>query len=179
MKKSVLSLCLMSIGLGSYSQEVVYQAKIEKEQIPAAILEAIVTDFPEYTTEEFYAIPLEFVEGDVIVNHAVSSTDDYDTFDVMLEGKGRTMVATYDRYGNFIHAMEHVKNGVLPEAVRTAMAKSYPGWSLDKDSYTMSHQRLGKNKERYRMELSKGDQRIHVYTDANGNIVNNPRIKNN
>jgi hypothetical protein len=137
----------------------------------------VVTDFPGYTTEEFFAVPLEFVEGDVIVNRDISSLEDYDTFDVRLAGKGHNMVATYDRYGTLMHSMEHIKDGVLPETVRTAMAKAYPGWSLARDTYNMSHQRMGKLKERYRMELTKGDQKIHVYTDANGKILNHPQKK--
>jgi len=41
----------------------------------------------------------------------------------------------------------------------------------------MSSYEDGKERQRYRMELTKDNEKMHVYTDANGKILNKTKIR--
>ncbi len=176
MKKTVLGIVMIGLTVQGFSQELLYEAKIRKEEVPAAVIESVERNYPEFTRDEYAALPLEYVENDVVVNNDIHSIDDYDTFKVFLSGKGREFTATYDRAGNLMNTMEHMKNVAPPNAVKSAITKAYPGWSLEKDSYTMTHYNGSKEKERYRVIITKGGEKMHVYTDANGKIINKPKM---
>jgi len=175
MKKVVLSLVMLGIGAQAFAQDVLYSAKIKKEELPELIITAIETDYPDYTMEEFSAIPLEYVDSDVYINRDADSVDDYATFEISLQGKGKDLTVTYDREGNRISTMEHAKNVAPDRAVAGAVAKAYPGWTIAKDTYNMTHYTGGNERQRYRLELTKGDEKMHVYTDAKGKILNKPK----
>ncbi|WP_149276284.1 hypothetical protein [Pareuzebyella sediminis] len=177
MKKVVLSLVVLGLSAQAFAQDVLYSAKIKEEDVPEVIIEAVERDYPDFTIEEYAAIPIEYVESDVYVNRSIDSVDDYDTFDITLEGKGKEFTATYNKYGDLISTSEHLKNIAPPAAVRNAVAKSYPGWTIEKDVYNMKSYGNGKARERYRMELTKGNEKMHVYTNANGKILNRPKMK--
>ena len=177
MKKVVLSLVVLGLGAQAYAQDVLYSVKIEKEDVPSVVIEAVEQDYPDFTIEEFEAVPVEYVESDVYVNRNIDSMDDYDTFDVILEAKGRELTATYNKFGDLLSTNEHLKNIAPPAAVRNAVAKAYPGWTIKKDVYNMSSYKNHKARERYRMELTKGNEKIHVYTDAKGKILNSPKMR--
>ena len=178
MKKVVVfSLVLLGLGAQAFAQDVIYSEKIKAEDLPSAIIEAVQEDYPDFAIEEVEAIPVEYVEDDVYINRDINSMDDYDTFDVTLEGKGKELTATYDRSGNLISTNEHLKNVAPPAAVRSAVAKAYPGWVIKKDVYNMSSYEGGKARQRYRMELTKGNEKIHVYTNAKGKILNRPKMR--
>ena len=177
MKKVVFSLLVLGLGAQAFAQDVIYSAKIKKEDVPEVIIEAVERDYPDFTIEEFAAVPIEYVESDVYVNRNINSIDDYDTFEFTLEGKGKEFTATYDRSGDLINTNEHLKNIAPPAAVRSAIAKAYPGWTIEKDVYNMNSYGNGKARERYRMELTKGNEKMHVYTNANGKILNRPKMK--
>lgn len=176
MKKIVLSFIILGFGVSAYAQDVLYEAKIKKEEVPAVIIAAVERDYPEFAMEEFAALPLEYVEKDVIVNTHVDSIDDYDTFEIKLTGKGKEFIATYDRDGKLLSTMEHMVNITPPEVVRSSVAKAYPGWVFSKDTYNLSHFTGDKARERYRIELTKGNEKMHVYTDVHGKILNHPRM---
>ena len=87
MKKVVVfSLVLLGLGAQAFAQDILYSEKIKKEDVPAAIIEAVEEDYPGFTIEEMAAIPVEYVENDVYINRDINSIDDYDTFDITLEG---------------------------------------------------------------------------------------------
>jgi len=124
-KVVVFSLVLLGLSAQGFAQDVIYSEKIKKEDVPAAIIESVAQDYPDFTIEEMAAIPVEYVESDVYVNRDIKSIDDYDTFEITLEGKGKEFTATYDRSGNLISTNEHLKNIAPPAAVRSAIAKAY------------------------------------------------------
>src|SRR5690606_24838300 len=97
MKKIILSFVVLGFGVNAYAQDVLYEAKIKKEEVPAVIIAAVERDYPGFAMEEFAALPLEYIEKDVIVNTNVDSIDDYDTFEIKLTGQGKEFNATYDR----------------------------------------------------------------------------------
>ncbi len=176
MKNTLLSLCMIGLAGQSFAQDVLYQAHIKKEEVPAVIVEAVETDFPGYVMEDFYALPFEYVEEDVVVNKDIDSIDDYETFEITLTGKGEAISATYNADGKLLNTHAHAKNVKLPEEVTKSITKKYPGWALTKDMHKLSSYANGKKKDRYKVVLKKGTDTMHVVTDENGKIVNKPKI---
>ncbi|WP_163410035.1 hypothetical protein [Flavobacterium ajazii] len=62
---------------------------------------------------------------------------------------------------NFQSAYTEIKTDEVPAAVKTALETAYPGAKLDK-AYV-------NEKKEYKLDISVGDQKATVYSDANGN----------
>jgi len=156
----------------SYAQDdVLFEAKLKKEEMPVAIVENVSQDFPGLVVEEFDAVPLDYVEDDVIVDRSIKSNSDYDTYQVKLEGKNQLLIATYNKAGKLISTVEHGKNVMLPVSVEDAVVKAFPGWDITEDHYKMSHYKGEKKIDRYKLNIKKGKEMKKVYFDANGNIL--------
>ena len=69
----------------------------------------------------------------------IDSDEDYDTYQVILKGKNGKIVSTYNKEGNLLSSVEHLKNIEPAVEVRDAMAKAFPGWIITKDHYKMTH----------------------------------------
>jgi|TARA_R110002033_G_scaffold32585_1_gene69798 hypothetical protein len=162
---------MLGLTMQTQAQDILYEAKIAKDDMPVVIVDAVKKDFPNYMMEEFYAVPIEFVEEDIFINRDIASNDDYDTYAIVLDGKEGRVQATYNKDGDLINTVEHLKNIVLPVAVRNSVVKAYPGWSIEKDTYNMVNYSNKTKKERYRLVLSKNGEKIRVYTDAKGHIL--------
>jgi len=102
---------------------------------------------------------------------------DYDYYKITLKGTGNkiesNMELDYDTDGNLIKSTEHIKNFAPPETIRYALANSYPGWTLKKDAFDLIQFKDGKEKEHYQLTLAKNGREIKVYTDIDGNLLNN------
>ncbi len=171
-----MSIVLLATALQSFGQEMTdYRMTVAKSDVPTPILKAVEADFPGARLVEFAAIPLDYVDGEVFLDKIGAPSDAYDTFAITLDSKGREFTAEYQRDGKLISTMEQLKNVTPPPAVRNAVEKAYPGWEITKDSYSMVHHRDGKKKERYRLVLAKNRQKVKVYTDAKGKILNKPK----
>lgn len=172
MKKLILGILMTGLSIQTYAQDVVFKAKLKKEDVPTAVIEAVETDFPDFLAIEYAAIPVEVVDEDVFVNTNVDPYSHYDTYQLMLDqGNGKSLEATYNMKGKLISTMEHLKNITPPAAVRNSIASAFPGWTIEKDVYKMIHYSGKKAKERYRMTLGKDHNKMRVYTDEKGTIL--------
>ena len=176
MKTTLLSIAVLGISAQSIAQDVIYEAKIEQNKVPEVIISSLERDFPGYSVVRYSSNPMEFVEGDVVLNRDVLSAENYDAYDISLMGKGKELVTTYDRNGKLIYTSEHLKQFTPPASIRNAITEAYPGWTLEQDTYTMVHYTRGEKKEWYRMILSKDGHRIKVFTDGSGKILNHPKM---
>ncbi|WP_158976571.1 hypothetical protein [Cellulophaga sp. L1A9] len=172
MKTTILSIVLVGFAFQTYAQDMLYRAKIKVEEVPELVVSAVEEDFPDFLIVEYLALPLEYVEGDVYINPNIDSNADYDTFQIVLKEHGKELTATYDSDGNLIKTTEHLKNVALPYAVSKAIAKEYPEWKFEKDSYDMVQLGNSKAKKRYRVILENHGKKIRVHTNAKGKILN-------
>ncbi|MBD0776829.1 hypothetical protein HPE56_03395 [Maribacter sp. ANRC-HE7] len=172
MKKIIVSAVLLGLSFQSYAQKVIYQAKLKAENVPKVLVSAVEEDFPEYSIVEYDAIPIEYIDEEVYLNPDINSLSDYDTFEITLTGKKGELLATYDSNGNLLQITEKLKDITPPLAVRKAIAKEFPEWSLVKDHYSLVRYTNSKKKERYRMVLENHGKKITVHTDARGHILN-------
>ncbi|RUA11137.1 MAG: hypothetical protein DSY82_04005 [Flavobacteriia bacterium] len=171
MKKLIVVFVFLGFAFQSYAQDLLFESKIKKEKVPVAIVESIQEDFPGYVVEEYSAIPIEYIEEDVIVNRNVKSSDDYDTFLVKIKDKNKIITATYTKEGRLVNTTAYGKNVVLPVSVTKAVVKAFPGWIIVKDYYKMVSYNNNLKKERYKVIIKKGKEKKKVLVDASGNIL--------
>ncbi len=171
MKKTILTLVLAGFAIQSYAQDLLFEAKIKKEEVPEVVIAAVEKDFPDFVVDEYTAVPLEFIEEDVIVDRNIKSNDDYDTFQISLSNKNEKLTATYSKDGKLISTFAYGKNVLLPKTVRDAVAKAFPKSIFVEDTYKMVSYTNGKKNERYKVIIKKGNEMKKVVVDASGNII--------
>jgi len=171
MKKIVTTLVLVGFVFQLFAQDVIFEAKVKKEEVPAVVVAAVEKDFPDYVVEEYSVVPVEFIEEDVIVDRGIKSNDDYDTFQISLKNKNERITATYTKDGKLISTFAYGKNVPLPKSVRDAVAKAFPKWAFIEDTYKMVSYSNGKKNERYKVIIKKGNEMKRVIVDSSGNII--------
>ncbi|WP_075350349.1 nicotinate-nucleotide adenylyltransferase [Algoriphagus marinus] len=98
--------------------------------------------------------------------------DEYDKYFISFFIPKGKILAAYDDDGNLLRTIEKYENVKLPLAVSKAAAKEYPGWKITHDAYLVNyHSKLGVTKKEYKLVLEKGNNRIRIKTDENGNIL--------
>lgn len=173
-KTGIIALTLLGCAAQSFAQDrtkVIYKAELKKQDVPFTIIENVKGDFPDFTLDEIYAIPVEYVLDDVIVDTPINSKDDYSTYQLVLRDKTHEIKAIYNADGKLVFTEEHDENITPPIAVRNSIVKAFPGWTITKDNYKMTHLIGNIQKERYKMILEKGNERKKVYLDASGDIL--------
>ncbi|RIV43400.1 hypothetical protein D2V05_13335 [Flagellimonas pelagia] len=172
MKNLIIVLLLIGSSAQAYAQDVFFKAKLDAEEVPAAIVEAVEKDFPGFSVTEYAAIPLEVVDEEVFVDTTKKPGSEYDTYQLVLtQGNDRYLDATYKVDGELLSTVEHLKNVTPPARVRNSVAEMYPGWTIEKDAFKMVHYEGKKAKERYKLVLGKDDKKMKVFTDENGKIL--------
>lgn len=171
MKTTMITLLMIGVLTQSFAQEVIFKAKVIKEEVPTVIIDEVVEDFPDYELEEFYTIPINFIEEDIIVETDKLGTGNYGSYEIKLKNGNDELRAYYDKDGKLIYSMEKGVNVPLPVVVRNVIAKEYPGWMITKDVYKMKHKAGKKENIRYKLYLKKNRNKIKVYTNENGKIL--------
>lgn len=124
----------------------------EEISIPVQTLQEAVADF-DLKSAEFYQ-------------------DEYQTYIVSFyipEGK---ILASYDGEGNLLRTAERFKNVNVPPAVKQAIGKKYPNWTISRDIYRVTYHSDRADVERqYKLVLENGDQRIRVKVDEEGEFL--------
>lgn len=174
MKKAILILALLGFAMQAFSQDQIFEARVEKENVPIEVLKAIDVDFPDYIVKEYYTTPVHYVDQDVFLS-SWDEPDLRDSFQVTLTSKGKEVTANYSEDGKLMSSMEKLKNVAPPLPVREAISKNFPGWTISEDMYHMKSEGKGTMKERYGFVIRKDGKKKTVYTDAKGNIIKGPK----
>ena len=97
--------------------------------------------------------------------------DEYDTYNISFYIPDGKILAAYDKNGKLIRTIEKFKNVKLPKAVRDAVAKRFPNWSMTSDVYKVSfHKKNDVAKKQYKVNLENGDKKMKVKLDEKGNF---------
>ncbi|MCC8426418.1 hypothetical protein [Mucilaginibacter sp. UR6-11] len=94
--------------------------------------------------------------------------DVFDTYFVSFYIPDGTILATYDKDGKLLRTAENFKNTKLPRAIREAVEKRFPQWSISKDAYLVNYFNDNGAKKKYKLVLENGDKRIRVTTNELG-----------
>lgn len=97
--------------------------------------------------------------------------DEYDNYFVSFYIPEGRILAAYDKDGNLLRTAEKFKNVAVPKAVREAVAKRFPQWTISNDVYLVSYHDKNGVIKRYKLLLENGNQRMKVKIDDKGKFL--------
>ena len=175
MKNLIFTLALFIAGSTLYAQsgdEILFHAKVKKEDVPGVIIESVEDDFPGYSIVQTYGTPVEIVEDNWYIDVDKPITGGkYDTYTLKISDKQGEIVALYDAQGNLISEHGKLKNVALPAHIQKAIGQHFPNWVVAQDKVIMTAHRDGQKKVHYKVKLEKGGKSFKAVFDANGNLL--------
>ncbi|RKN80219.1 nicotinate-nucleotide adenylyltransferase [Ulvibacterium marinum] len=169
MKKVVLGLLAIGFAFPTYAQTV------DTKKLSEVIVYATNYKYlKDVNTREVASIPVELLERKVAAYNPKGSDfyqDEYDLYQISFylpEGK---ILAAYDKDGNLIRTAERFKDINLPNPIREAILKRFPGWTVTKDVYSVSYHKKKGAAKKYKLKLENGDETIRVKIDETGEFL--------
>lgn len=144
----ILMMFLFSCSTLSFDQ----QTKIERSEVPEAVLQAIESDYPSCRGNITWYI------------HNGSSNINY--YVVSAQGDKITCEAYYDREGNLIHSKTVMKDVALPSPMLEALSTDYSDWTITQDYIVIRD--FDENKMYSGVTVTKGMESKTLYFDSNG-----------
>lgn len=177
MKNKIIGLLILGVMSQTFAQEeILFIAKLKKNEVPKIITKAVKKDFPKLEVVEFLSIPYKNgVMGDV--NKNIFLVDGYDSYLVTFKGKTMKTAATYSEKGNLISTVDHYKYKSIPYAIKNKVALAYPDWVILTGYKKMSsYDEMGNiSKFHFKISLENGDKKRKIYTNESGEILNRKR----
>jgi hypothetical protein len=145
-------------------------------QIELPEIEIVATNY-KYLNQlgEEVSVPVRELQ-DKVADFDLQSTDfyqdEYQTYFVSFFIPEGRILASYDGQGNLLRTAEKFKNVNVPVAIKQAISKKYPDWVIARDVYRINyHSRSEKLKRRYKLILEKGDDRMRVKVNEQGEFI--------
>ncbi len=165
MKKPILIILLLALSSQVFSQVT---------ELDEVVITAVNYKYLNAVDSKKNSVTVQELEEKVALFDLKSSeyyNDEYDTYYVSFYIPDGKILAAYDKDGKLIRTIEKFKNVKLPKAVRDAVAKQYPNWSMTSDVYKVSfHKNNDVAKKQYKVNLKNSNKKIKVKLDEKGNF---------
>lgn len=166
MKKSILILLLLALSSQVFSQVT---------ELKEVVITAVNYKYLNAVDSAENPMTVQQLEEKVALFDLKSSeyyNDEYDIYNISFYIPDGKILAAYDKDGKLIRTIEKFKNVKLPKAVRDAIAKRFPNWSMTSDVYKVSFHRNNKTaKKQYKVNLENGDKKMKVKLNEKGNFL--------
>ena len=173
MKKLSMSLILLGmtgLGYGQYSSSEFNNPIFGGFDLPVTNVEYL-NGVQDHVTPK-YAKFLEYIAPDWDVSKSSKFDGRKDQlFNVTFKSDRGYIVASYDNKGKVVLTRERFRNMALPKQLLVAIGKKYPGWVVDKTSYSLVYNRGIETAKTYKVKLRNGRQVKRLKVDATGNIM--------
>lgn len=180
MKHKIIGFLMLGMISQTYAQQdVLFIAKLKKDEVPKVIKSSVDRDFSELNVIEYVAIPQKYTTP-IMANKKIKTIEGHDSYLVTFEGKTEKIMATYNKEGQLISTVDHYKNKTVPRHIYSAVDKLYPEWEiLDGYKKMSTYDKAGElNNEYFKLSLKFGEKTRKVYVNNDGNLVNSTgRIK--
>lgn len=176
MKTLHVALLLVSLSTGTgwaqIQEEDVTITRVKKGEEPQAVMTSVKKDFPDAVVKDLAFLPHALYGQQWVVSERNGDLANTSTqfYQVSAAGSGKQFTAVYDKSGKLLSYKEIIKHAELPEAVKNAIWTKFPGWQItgDREKIRLNHK---KDLIAYRVDLSKGKERQHVFLDGEGHIT--------
>ena len=96
----------------------------------------------------------------------------FDSYNVNFSTRQSEIEAIYDSKGVVQSTNERYNNILVPNSIRHAVYRDYPGWTLHKNTYSVTYSQNGNIKKLYKIQVRKDGERKNLKID----VVNNKAI---
>jgi hypothetical protein len=165
MKKIIISLLAIGLTIPLFSQV------INDGMLDEVVVKATNYKYLNETGTREAAVSVNLLQKEVAnydLQEADFYQDDYDFYTVNFFIPDGKVVAAYDKDGNILRTIEKYNNVSLPEDVRNAVVKRFPGWGIYEDVYRITYNQDKGAKKTYKLTLVNGDKKMRVKLDENG-----------
>ena len=166
MRKSILIILLLAFSSQVFSQIT---------ELKEVVITAVNYKYLNAVDSKENPISIQELEEKVAMFDLKSSefyNDEYETYNISFYIPDGKILAAYDKDGKLIRTIEKFKNVKLPIAVRDAIAKRFPNWSIISDVYKVSfHKNNNTAKKLYKVRLENGDEKMKVKLDEKGTFL--------
>ncbi len=108
-----------------------------------------------------------------VADYDVTSTpefmEDPDNCEVTFAHPQGYIHVSYDNDGRIRKSEERYKDVLTTKAVRNAIARDYPGWTMTQNAYKISYERGTPASKAYTIKLEKGNNSVTLTMDTEGN----------
>ena len=168
MKKIITAMLILGLTIQLFAQN----TSIEK--LPEVVLHNVNYQYLSDVNTDNEASIVEFLQNEV-ANFNLKSTDVYEDeesrYEIYFIIPSGYICANYNNEGEITSTLEKFNNSKLPPTVLNSVIHKFPGWSISKNTYSVTYnQRKGVDKS-YKLILENGNRRIKIKTDGVGNIL--------
>lgn len=168
MKKIIIALAAIVFAGNAYCQVV------KEEKLAEVVVTAVNYKYVNQVGTKDAALPVKLLERKVAnfdLKNSDIYNDEYDYYTVSFYIPDGKIVAAYDKDGKIIRTIERFRDINLPQDVRKALVKRFPGWTIEKDVYKVTYENKKGAKKTYKIKLVNGDKKLRVKSDAEGNFL--------
>jgi len=168
MKKVIIGLFIIGLTTQLFAQNK------NIEELPTVVLHNVNYKYLTDVNTEHEAGIVEFLQLEV-ANFNLKNTDVYDEeeskYEIYFSIPEGYICVNYNNSGEITSTLQKFHNSKLPPVVLKTVINKYPGWSISKNTYSVTYnQRKGADRS-YKLILENGNRRIKVKTDGVGNIL--------
>jgi len=168
MKKFIVGLFVLGLASPLFSQVV------KTEELSEVVVMAVNYKYLNQVDNTEAAIPVKMLERKAAAYDVTTQDyyqDDFEFYTVSFFIPDGKLVAVYDAEGKIIRTIEKFNNVSLPDAVKKAVLKRYPNWTIVKDVYRVSYAETKGAKKTYKLKLKNGDKVLRVKMNEDGEFL--------
>ncbi|MCE2613797.1 nicotinate-nucleotide adenylyltransferase [Flavobacteriaceae bacterium D16] len=168
MKKFIVGLFVLGLASPLFSQVV------KTEELSEVVVMAVNYKYLNQVDNTEAAIPVKMLERKAAAYDVTTQDyyqDDFEFYTVSFFIPDGKLVAVYDADGKIIRTIEKFNNVSLPDAVKKAVLKRYPNWTIVKDVYRVSYAETKGAKKTYKLKLKNGDKVLRVKMNEDGEFL--------
>jgi len=168
MKKFIVGLFVLGLASPLFSQVV------KTEELSEVVVMAVNYKYLNQVDNTEAAIPVKMLERKAAAYDVTTQDyyqDDFEFYSVSFFIPDGKLVAVYDAEGKIIRTIEKFNNVSLPDAVKKAVLKRYPNWTIVKDVYRVSYAETKGAKKTYKLKLKNGDKVLRVKMNEEGEFL--------
>jgi len=168
MKNFIIGLFLIGLTTPLFAQNT------NIEELPTVVLNNLNYKYLSDVNIQDEAKIVDFLQNEV-ANFNLKNTDVYDDeeskYEIYFMIPDGYILANYNNNGEITSTLEKFNNSKLPPTVLRSVTNKYPGWSISKNTYSVTYNHGKGAAKSYKLTLENGDHRIRVNTDGEGNIL--------
>lgn len=165
-------MCFAIIGNAMAQTGTPNSKRINENDVPVVVLEALEKQFLDVTEEKWRLIPFDVFDKEYVMNYQEEGNVHnglINYYEVSINIGGDKIAVVYNKNGHLIHSREVVKNEEIPQEVMASVARNFPGWKIVFDSSVLKDE--SSNLLCYRVEIEKEKKHKMLMIGKHGTIM--------
>ena len=168
MKKVIIGMFILCLTTPFFAQNE------NIKTLPEVVIHNVNYEYLSDVNIEDEASVVEFLQNEV-ANFNLKNADVYEDeesrYEIYFIIPNGYICANYNNNGEITSTLEKFNNSKLPPIVLNSVINEFPGWSITKNTYSVTYNQGRGAAKSYKLILENGNHRKKVKTDGVGNIL--------